>query len=56
MNNAPEIACAVNRHTYIGILPTHKALHPSSFGHWPVDLRGGNRGHFIVTIQPVIHH
>lgn len=24
--------------THVGVLPTHKALHPSSLRHWPVDL------------------
>lgn len=47
---------AARTHTYVGILPTHKALHPSSLGHWPVDLSGGNQGHLLGTIQLVLHH
>lgn len=55
-NAAAVVMNAARTHTYIGILPTHKALHPSSLGHWPVDLSGGNRGHLLGTIQLVIHH
>lgn len=46
LNDPVEVRKAVNRLTYIGILPTHKALHPSSFRHWPVDLSEGERGIF----------
>lgn len=38
--------CVFNAHTYIGIFPTHEALHSSLFRHWPVDLQEWERGTF----------
>lgn len=45
---SPGLINAVSKLTYIGVLPTHKTFHLSSFGHRPVDLPEGKTGHFTV--------
>lgn len=37
------LGTSVNTHAYIGIFPTHEALHSSLLGHRPVDLRRGEQ-------------